>query len=109
MCQRERPKFGCALGRQMNQDLAPVFRIGQTFDEPGSFQSIGQLHHRVMPQNEPICEFAYGRSFSVWKPFERQQSLMLLGLKVILSGLRFTEVQELPELESKFSQILIVT
>jgi len=93
----------------MNQNLAPVFRIGQTFDEPGSFQSIGQLHYSVMPQNEPICEFAYGRSFPVWKPLEHQQSLMLLGLKVILSSLQFTEVQELPELESKFSQILIVT
>ena len=92
----------------MNQNLASVFRIGQTFDKPGSFQSIGQLHHRVMPQNEPICEFAYGRSFSPRKSLDRQQSLMLLGLNVILSSLRFTEVQKLPELESKFCQILVV-
>lgn len=76
----------------MNQDLASVFRILQTFDEPGGFQSIGQFHHRVVPQNESTCEFADGRSFSGRKPFERQQSLMLLGLEIILSGLQFTEV-----------------
>ncbi len=76
----------------MNQDLAPVFRIRQTFDEPGSFQAVGQLHYGVVAQNEPIRELSDGRSPSGWKPLQRQQRLMLLRLEVVLSSLHLTEV-----------------
>ena len=40
--------------------------------------------------------------------FNREQRLMLLRLQVMVSGLHFAEVQELPKLKSKVGQVAIV-
>jgi len=92
----------------MNQNLTPVFRIGPTFDESGSFQPVGQLDNRVVPQNQPVRQLADGGPSSLRQPLERQQRLMLLGFEMVLAGLKLAEMQELPELKSKFRQILII-
>ena len=84
---RQRPEFGRTLRGHMEKYLAPVFGIGLALDESSGFQPVGQLHNGVMPQDQPAGQFADGGPFSRRQPLERQQSLMLLRLKIVLSGL----------------------
>lgn len=71
----------------MNQNLAPVLGIWLAFDEASGFQPIGQLHNRVMPQDQPAGQLADSRPFSLRQSLESQQGLMLLWLEIMVSSL----------------------
>ena len=92
----------------MNQNLAAVLGIRLAFDETSGLQPVRQLYNRVMPQDQPAGQLADGGPLSRGQPLERQQRLMVLRFKIVLSGLYLAEMKELPELVSKLRQIPVI-
>jgi hypothetical protein len=92
----------------MNANLAPVLGIRLALDESGGLQPVRQFHGSVMPQDQPVRQLADGRPFARRQSSQREQRLMLLRFKTVLSGLQLAEMKKLPELEPEFPQILVV-
>jgi len=108
MRHRQGLQLGRSLRSELEQDLAVILRVRLTLEEAGGFHPVDQLDGGVMTQGETIRQLG-NRPFGARREaFNRKQSLMLLGLNPMFSCSYLAELEKMPELVSKLSQLTII-
>lgn len=77
-------------------------------DQPASLQAVNQLDCAVVLNLQTLGQRSNGCSPAVGQAFHRQKRLMLLRLETRRPCRLFAEIQEPPDLVTKFSQSLNV-
>ncbi len=81
---------------QRHQHLPPVFPAPRSFHEPVRFHAVDQFNGAVVPQRQPVRQFADTGLLPRLKPANRQQQKVLLRLKPRLARRRVAFLQEAP-------------
>jgi hypothetical protein len=101
-----------ALGSQPDPNLAPVGIATYPFHQTALHQSVGQANGAVMPDQQMLGDFSYGRTKqATMRAGERpdcQQELMLLRLEPLGSGRLFAEMEKAADLKSEIGESSIV-
>jgi hypothetical protein len=82
------------LGRELQQYFSAVFRAPLPAYEASSFEPIHQFHGAVMMNLQPLCDFCDPRPDIEGQALNRQQKLVLAGLKTCVAGGALAEAQK---------------
>lgn len=83
-----------ALRRDADQDAAPIARVRLTSDKTVAVEAVDEADRAVVPNLEPLREGADRWRGAARQAFQRQEQLMLLGVKTVSAGSALAEGQK---------------
>lgn len=97
-----------SFGGKRHLHATSVLRAGTAFHELQGFHPIDQSDRAVMRNSHLLREFSHGHPAAARKPFDRQESLVLLRSDAVSRGSLFAEAEKLPERIPEFSEGFVV-
>ena len=78
-------------------DAAAILSVVVTANQAGFFTALAEFDDGMVPEAEPFGYVRYGRLREVGGSGDVEQELVLLGMKAVVSGTGFAEMEELTE------------
>ena len=93
-----------ATRKEHNPYLAAVFFFAETSYEASLFQAINKFYGAMVLDRESVSQSAHRGQFVFLETTNRQEHLILLGLKAFRQGSRISRAQEKPDPVAQFRQ-----
>jgi hypothetical protein len=96
------------LGRDLNQDLAPIDSARRPAHKAPSLQPVDQLDRAVMAKQEALREISDRGGSTGGNAPQGQQELVLRGIDPRLARRAFAETEKTPDLVAKLRERPVV-